>query len=884
MLLTQIATWIGTQKPWISDAARRLFLKGKLEEIDVVEILAMAKASEGIDGAEVGKPIPLTVDMIPAEAPLGAALTLLSLGKLEGVNAIAPDQSLAFAPLGLTVIYGNNGAGKSGYSRVLRKACRARATGGLILGDVFAAAKPPASAEIHIRRGEGAASELCVWRQGDIAPPELASVAVFDSHCARAFNDAEGEIAYTPRGLDVLAGLAALCVKLRSRLDAEISAIQASPNCFSDLLGDHEVGRLLASFDRQYHLPKYLGQIEALAKMSQAETDETLQLSQQLSEANPEKKATDLRRLKVRLEGLAVKWEACESALSDEKLDAAKALGASSVAADAAARAAAGAFAAEGELLPGTGLDPWRALLEAAREFSVSAAYPGHEFPHVDGARCVLCQQDLDAAAASRLDRFEVFVQQEAQKNADAARAKAQAAFAAAAWADPAGLASDEALLSEIEQLSAGATDGVKYAADAYAHRKAFLQNAWETKDFEKIAPPYVEQSKFLKEQSRLIEESAVRFDLLARADERKQSERRNADLQSRMRLGARVEQVLTVAHQLLRRRRLAAAHTAADSGKFSKKMSALHTEALSADAEAAFLRECAALRMEHVPIRSNTRMDKGRAKQQLKLATAGAEKVGDVLSEGEQRALALATFLAEVSLVPGHGAIVFDDPMSSLDHARREFVARRLAAEALVRQVIVFTHDLPFAQHLADAAQSAGALSTAMSIRRAGARAGIVHPDLPFAGIRVAERLERVKDMAKDADKALEAGNADGCDDIVRKAYGRLRETWERGVEELILCESVVRFRPGVATQRLRAVHFEDGHYSALEEAMARCSHFAAHDTAADFNTETPTPKELRADVEVARLYFANRKKANQETDDRRRGFAERGAAFKQA
>jgi hypothetical protein len=48
MLLTQIAQWIETQKPWISDAARRLFLTGKLEEPDLAEILAMAKAIERI--------------------------------------------------------------------------------------------------------------------------------------------------------------------------------------------------------------------------------------------------------------------------------------------------------------------------------------------------------------------------------------------------------------------------------------------------------------------------------------------------------------------------------------------------------------------------------------------------------------------------------------------------------------------------------------------------------------------------------------------------------------------------------------------------------------------------------------------------------------------
>lgn len=211
--------------------------------------------------------------------------------------------------------------------------------------------------------------------------------------------------------------------------------------------------------------------------------------------------------------------------------------------------------------------------------------------------------------------------------------------------------------------------------------------------------------------------------------------------------------------------------------------LSALHAEALSAEAEAAFTRECAAMGVDHVPIRNTTRMEKGKAKQQVKLDTSGGERVGEVLSEGEQRALALASFMAEVSLVEGHGAIIFDDPMSSLDHAHRERVARRLVQEASKRQVIVFTHDLPFALHLADEASVQKVEASAMSVRRVRQRAGLVFPELPFAGIKVNERLERIKKMATEADGALDAGEVERSENLVRTGYGRLRETWERGV-----------------------------------------------------------------------------------------------------
>lgn len=885
MVFARIADWIETQQPWLSDAARRLVINCRIDEGDIGEIVALAKAHAGIHDPAGLVAQPLTRDLLPVGDAASTTITLLELRNLRGVNAIAAEQSILFSPIGVTVVYGHNGAGKSGYSRVLRKACRARATGGPILGDVFAdagAANP--SAEILVQRQGIPDPETLIWRQGSPSPAELATIAVFDSQCARAFTDAEGEVAYTPRGLDVLAKLATLCGTLRNRLELEINGIHASTASFADLMGDHVAGRLLADFEKRAHLSAYRRELTELATLSEAEVAEIQRLATEVAEANPAARATDLRGKKARIDGLATRWERCEAALSDEMAAAAIEHGVAVVAAETAARLAAEAFAAEGGLLPGTGSAPWCELLSAARDYSTMLAYPEHHFPHVDGGRCVLCQQELAAAAAERMRRFETFVEQEGQKLAEAARTKASAAFSAIASVDPAALLADHALLSEIEQAAPGAREVLQLAGDRLSRRQAALAEAWAAERFEAVVPTIVSHSTVLRDLSRAIEDEAARFDKLAVADERKKSEQALADLRSRQGLSGRLAQIIQIADDLALKKKLQAAYRSADSTPISKKMSALHAEALSAEAEAAFARECAAMGVGHVPIRSTTRMERGKAKQQVKLDTSGGERVGEVLSEGEQRALALATFMAEVSLVEGHGAIIFDDPMSSLDHARRERVARRLVQEASKRQVIVFTHDLPFALHLADEASVQKVEASAMSVRRVRQHAGVVFPELPFAGIKVNERLERIRKMSTEADGALDAGEVERSENLVRTEYGRLRETWERGVEETILCETVVRFRPGVSTQRLRAVTLSDEEYVALHEAMARCSHFAAHDTAADADATPPTADELRADIEAARLFFATRRKLNEDTDRRRRELLERSAAFKQA
>ncbi|WP_230974051.1 AAA family ATPase [Burkholderia territorii] len=887
MLLARIVEWIETQQTWLSDAARRLVENGRIDADELEDILAMTKASVGIPDPRGRQARPLTRDMVPADAAPARFPTLVAMQNLVGVNAIAPGQRVPFASEGLTVIYGDNGSGKSGYSRVLRKACRARETGGPILGNVFdgraalgGAAGP--SAEIEVAEAGTAEPKTLVWHQGQRAPAELAGVAVFDSLCATAFNDGEGEIAYTPRGLDVLSGLAALCRTLRERLDAEIAAITVSPAAFEDLTGDHPVGRLLGQFQRRFDEPLYRRNLDALAALSDDERSETERLTIQLAESNPGERAAQLRRLKARVDALTVLWERCEGDLATAKVEAAKTLGTSGAEADAAAKKAGNEFAAVGDLLSGTGSGPWRLLFEAARKFSVEAAYVGHAFPHVDGSRCVLCQQDLDGDAVARMVRFEQFVQQEAQRRADELRKRADEAFAAIARSQPEVLAADVALLEEVEQAHAGMAARMRAASEALSSRKALAVAAWAAKKFDNAVPVCESLVEPLKSVSTGLVQSAVQFDALALGEARKRSEQRLSELRVRHQLAARLAQIIQIADALTLKKKLEDARRVADSGPISRRMQTLHAEAVSGDVETAFARECEALRVGHLPIQNHTRIDRGSAKQRLKLDTVGREKVGDVLSEGEQKALALATFLAEVSLVPGHGAVILDDPMSSLDHERRERVAKRLGIEALTRQVIVFTHDLAFANHLVDAATEAQAPVLAMSLRRTRAGAGVVYPELPFAGARIGERLDRIRQMAAQAARAEAEGDHELFETRIRQAYGRLRETWERIVEEAVLNKTIVRFRPVVATQSLRSVELSDDDYTTIHQAMARCSCFAAHDAAAADNPPTPTVDELRADVEIAAAFAEARAKLNKQTEHRRRELVERPAALR--
>jgi hypothetical protein len=78
---------------------------------------------------------------IPGSPVTSAGVQLVALKDLTGVNALAPDQTLTFGPSGLTVVYGDNASGKSGYARLLKRVVGARVHDDILM-DVFASTEP----------------------------------------------------------------------------------------------------------------------------------------------------------------------------------------------------------------------------------------------------------------------------------------------------------------------------------------------------------------------------------------------------------------------------------------------------------------------------------------------------------------------------------------------------------------------------------------------------------------------------------------------------------------------------------------------------------------------------------------------------------------------
>jgi hypothetical protein len=125
-ILQELLIWANNLPQWQSDAVARVLVKQSLTAEDLDDIYALLKMAHGIPDPKGRKPKPLTADQIPAPVTASTHIELRAMKNLRHVNAIAENQHLPFGTVGMTVIYGDNGSGKSGYSRVLKRACRAR--------------------------------------------------------------------------------------------------------------------------------------------------------------------------------------------------------------------------------------------------------------------------------------------------------------------------------------------------------------------------------------------------------------------------------------------------------------------------------------------------------------------------------------------------------------------------------------------------------------------------------------------------------------------------------------------------------------------------------------------------------------------------------------
>ena len=382
-VLREILEWSrGKGRPdWQRDALRRLVVVGELSDEDLQSLAEICKAGYGL--AEPREVLPLAPEHVPDEGGAGTSVSLDSVFHHRGVNALAENQTLRFSP-GLTVVYGDNAAGKTGYIRILKAACRARAQEE-ILGNVVSGAAPPApDIAIKYTLGRDPEAREWTWQEED---EFISRVSVFDSRSAAVYLTEKTNVAFRPFGLDLFDKLVRACNAIRDQLSAEQRALAS--NELAHLKERVPEGTAVATLLANINVLTKPEQVSELSRLSPEHGARLSLLERSLLDLranDPEKLRQELVVRARRVAALAEHVCALESALSQESVHAVFALreeGRRKL--DEATRLREVAFPED--VLPGTGTRSWSSLWQSAREFSEELAYPGSRFPRLGTAR-----------------------------------------------------------------------------------------------------------------------------------------------------------------------------------------------------------------------------------------------------------------------------------------------------------------------------------------------------------------------------------------------------------------------------------------------------------------------------------------------------------------
>ncbi|MCC6311618.1 MAG: AAA family ATPase [Trueperaceae bacterium] len=844
-----IVAWSKDRPAWQREVMRRLAAGDRLSTADYDQLVDDIVAGKLFPEATFG------LAQLPRAAPEDQPVRLLSIEKPEHVNALESKDPLTFDPHGMTIIYGDNASGKSGYARLLKRITRARHQEE-VLSDVFrdtALAKP--SAILAVRIGDNTVA--LTWPES--ARPELQRMLFYDGVCGNAYIATESDFLYRPSALFVMDALIAACVEVRNRIDIKLvengSRAETVP-VVQDYVRDTDAGSFLTLLSGRASIEAMDALIRKFDQSS--ETVEELQSREgRLRSADTSKERQNLFRQSQKLEALRKHLEQINAVFGAEGLLALGTqrgvLRALEIAADRLARSF------ESEPLSGVGSSPWKALWESAKRFSEANAYAGKEFPVVvEDCRCVLCQQPLQSDARERFSRFKSFVNDDTQVRLREARQiydrQVERLTSLAI--------SSEAATNNVKDLEPTHRD---IAAEVGALLKQYESARKQTlgalaNPEEDIPQPAIDPGTVTTRLTEASKAAMACAEELANPDAiRKQLAeltRRRAELELLQEVKKSRDGIVKEIGRLKEREALDAAKSAAATGPITKKILELSEQGITEVVRDTFTREGDRLRLERVTI-ARTRADKGALLHQTKLVGVRQQvTLPRVFSEGERTALGLAAFFTEADLDASNSAIILDDPVTSLDHIRRGLVAARLAALAELRQVIVFTHDVSFVADLTREAKGKGVPIAERSVTRSRAgerKPGVCSTAHPWKAKDVPARLDELrKDLAR-----VKGGTMDqqAYEDAVSVWAGNLSETWERIFSQeivgAILAEGGLEVRPMMVKILAR---FSDSDYQEFQASYSRASQWAKrHDKSARVNFVAPDVRDL--EVELARV-----------------------------
>jgi recombinational DNA repair ATPase RecF len=834
-----LVDWANKQDAWVRQLATETILSRQEPGEDTLDsVYTTFLAEKGLSGEP--QPNVPTLELDAVEPSQDDTLELSSLHDIEHVNALAPEQNLEF-DADLTILFGQNGSGKTGYARILKRISAVR-TPEDILPNAHAPATTVTAPSARIDYQLSGKARTVEWKnEAGLAP--FTRISVFDAAAVSLHVDSDLGYVYTPAELALFSHVAAGIHGIQQLIADDVTELKPGAN------------PLLARFSRGttiYPMIETLGATSDLAELARLATvgdDGEAQRDRLQGEVealrantldalltNARQSQRDLARLSNVLRVVAsydtVVYEAARQSL----------------AAAQRRRAEARELLFSPAELPGSPDEDWQRFIVAGDSYR--RHLDAEHYPQ-SGDSCLYCTQILSPAALDLVGRYRTFLDETVTQQLNAAQgalARASLPLDSSELAAALEFAAGQAALEEAPRWGSPAASTLETAqatlletsgGDALTAAELPAQASDLLSTLDPVAADAVQAA------TKLAEDKVNATTLLAA------KQRELAELTARIELARN----LPAAGEYVRR-----AKRADQLGKLSRVISSGAAKQLTIQSKLAsedlvnknfeglFVEECDRLRAPGVALTFQ-----GRSGQAQRKKVVARYKPSSVLSEGEQKVLAIADFLAESRMRETKAPLVFDDPVTSLDYRRLDEVAARIQQLAESHQVIVLTHNIMFASALISVRQNKKLRAKIYEVRDGGTTKGILAPD-------VEPRLDTAADLAKRINSKLQTiPGAEPVlqDALIKETYDLLRAWCEAFVEQELLQNVTQRYRHNVMMTRLSKIDTSrfDAAVAVIEPLFARaCDRMTGHSHAAEYMSTKPTVDELQEDWEKAK------------------------------
>ncbi|MGB7217329.1 MAG: AAA family ATPase [Vicinamibacterales bacterium] len=724
-------------------------------------------------------------------------LQLIRLGDVDGVNALCGGQEVIFSPR-LTVLFGENAAGKSGYVRVLKRLAAVRSPEEVLPNLLAGGGPKPQKASIEYKLDDK--EDTHEWK-GEAGVSPFTRITVFDTKAVAVHLDEDLTYIYTPRDLALFRIAHDAIEDVKQRLDEQRKKVLPQGNPFVSLfMRGTSVYSKIETLGPQTDL-------QELKRLAMVPEEEVTQLPDLRGKVEALKSQSGELRLQAAKGDLSLFERAGTVSAALEAFDWSaynQQVAAVETARQKHEDATVNAF--KGLAIPGVLSAEWRRFVEAGEGYIRSSTPSGYP---AEGASCTYCNQPLQAAAVSLIQKYRDFTNNQLKQDVTNAQATVES------------LARSIVKLA-ITDVSADFSNRI--AAMSGTVPPAFAQ----AEQFFQVATPI--QERLRKDESAssaeselvstlsvtvtpLMRDGAARAEelintLTAEAFERERLlggySGQLASLEARLKLRELIVQVEEYVNNA--KWASSAERVSGTFGGLSRSLTVVSKTAsedlVNQDFERLFQDECRALRAPQVKLEFPGRDAQPKRRKSL----VPRHALSEILSEGEQKVIALADFLAEAGMPQTNAPVIFDDPVNSLDYKRLQYVVDRIVQLSAERQVIVFTHNIWFtAEALNRFEKNPGDCKyyeVSSEDKVPGKVEALLHP-----------KWDTPKEIGKQVNSRIQmAEKQTGVmrEDLIRGAWGQIRSWCETFIEKEVLADVTARYRPHVRMTSLPNIKTE--------------------------------------------------------------------------